>query len=326
MFFLYRIQKILLVVGVLTGTYFLQPFYVRASFAGKEAPAILGVFQGITPCGNTERSVPQISTNATCEMMIWHLLLNQDPATGKPTRYELHSSYGMSQPNTNGIAGGGTKIDLEGSWTILRGTKNNPDAVVYQLNPDDPKLSIYFLKMGDSLLHVLTPEKTMMVGNGGWSYTLNRTDRKEKPDPTAPEADAVIERIAHPAIGDGSGTLGVFQGRTSCHDIVYAFTGIQRDPACMKVKWQLTLYKDPKTDQPTTYQFKGTTTTREGTWTTIRSPKTHPGAIIYALIPGSSEHPVYFLKADDNHLFLLNCKLNFVIGDPLWSFTLSKVH
>jgi hypothetical protein len=64
----------------------------------------------------------------------------------------------------------------EGTWTVLRGTGTRPDAVVYQLDPDKPRESLSFLKADDNILFFLDEGRNLMVGNGDFSYTLNRAD------------------------------------------------------------------------------------------------------------------------------------------------------
>jgi hypothetical protein len=129
----------------------------------------------------------------------------------------------------------------------------------------------------------------------------------------------------------GSETHGVFEGRTPCADVVYHLMKFEPDPGCVKIKWRLTLYQDPKTGQPTTYEYKSVQTNTEavggntGTWAAVRAPQTHGDAILYQLDVEDSEMPVYFLRADDNNLYLLDFDLRFLVGDKLWSYTLSKV-
>ncbi len=93
----------------------------------------------------------------------------------------------------------------------------------------------------------------------------------------------------------------------------------------MKIKWRLTLYQDKMTGGPTTYLYMGTSTIREGTWTILRGANSDPDAILYQLSLDGSHQTVSFLKADENHLFLLDRGLNFLVGDALWSYTLSKI-
>lgn len=286
----------------------------------KSATSVLGIFEGITPCSAVNRPAPQIAADAQCEMMIWHLTLNQDPDTAVPTTYLLRARYGMSQAGTTGTRADATSLVLDGTWTITHGTTANPDAIVYQLNPADPASSLYFVKVDDNLLHVLSPDKRMLVGNGAWSYTLNRTGDKLPTTAITTTASAALPST----VGTGSPLVGVFEGRTPCVEIVYEFTKVTPSAACQKVKWRLYLYQDPATGAPTTYQFDGTHTSREGTWTVTRGAAADPHALVYQLRLDDSARIVSFLKPDDNHLMLLDADLNLMVGDRLWSYTFSR--
>jgi hypothetical protein len=92
----------------------------------------------------------------------------------------------------------------------------------------------------------------------------------------------------------------------------------------MKIKWRLTLYQDQTTGAPSTYLYMGTSTIREGAWTIVRGTERDPDAVVYQLHLDNSQEPVSFLKADENHLFLLDRALNFLVGDALFSYTLSR--
>ena len=64
-----------------------------------------------------------------------------------------------------------------GKWTILKGSKTDLNALVYQLDPDSPGGFLSFLKGDDNILFVLDRERNLMVGNIYFSYTLNRVDK-----------------------------------------------------------------------------------------------------------------------------------------------------
>lgn len=281
---------------------------------------VLGVYEGITPCDNLNRPLPQMSKQAECELMIWNISFYHDETNLEPTIFHLESSYGMSQPNTTGIKGGGIQIIIDGTWTIIQGIPGNPQAIVYQLYPDNEQASAYFLKLDDNLLHVLAPDKKLMVGNGGWSYTLNRTDI---PQNQSSQADRAIEQVS--ASIDEMPTLSVFEGRTPCHDSLTAFTKVSQNADCRKIKWRLTLHRDAITGSPTTYEFKGTEGTREGNWQETQGTKVYPEGIVYQLYLNDSEDHLAFFNVDGNNLFLLDTDLNLMLGNALWSYTLSRV-
>lgn len=101
------------------------------------------------------------------------------------------------------------------------------------------------------------------------------------------------------------------------------FTGF---PAgnCEKIKWQLTLYHDPRAGRPTTFTFRGTRATREGTWTLVRGTAPDPNATVYRLDPEPPHRPISFQKADDNILLLLDGIRRLMLGDASWSYTLNR--
>ena len=285
--------------------------------------ATFAVFAGITPCDDLPRPLPQIPVDTACEQMIGDLTLYQDPQTGTPTTYQLHAAYGLPQQNTQGLVGGGTKLALAGNWTITHGTSTNPNALVYQLNPDNPQTAVAFLKADDNILLLLDRATNLMVGNAAWSYTLNRTDRAPQA-PAAPGPAVPAPVTPPPSLPMGAFTPGVFEGRTPCDAITLAFTGF---PAadCQRIKWRLTLYQDPATGAPSIYKFQGTQTTREGTWTIERGTKTDPAAVVYRFDLDPPHPPAFFLQADDNLLLLLDHDRTLLVGDALMSYTLSRV-
>jgi hypothetical protein len=156
-----------------------------------------------------------------------------------------------------------------------------------------------------------------MVGNGGWSYTLNRTDQRNEAQPISLPVEPVTSPVA-------ISMPGVFEGRMPCADLVAEFTQFPADPACIKIKMRLTLNRDLRTGEPMTYFLQGTETTREGTWTESLGTPVHPNGLVYRLALDTPERFIAFLRMDDNHLFLLDENFHLMVGDALWSYTLSR--
>ena len=136
--------------------------------------SVLGIFAGSTLCGDIIRPLHKISQQADCALVEWKLTLYQDPLTRKPTNYKLTGVYRFIVKPTNMFSEPGTKTETEGKWTIVRGSKSNTRAIVYQLDPGKPQRSIRLLKLGDNLLHILDQEGGLMIGSSLGSYTLNR--------------------------------------------------------------------------------------------------------------------------------------------------------
>lgn len=123
-------------------------------------PHVLGVFEGRTPCQELARQL-NVVTSAECNKIKWRLILFQDPATHAPTSYRLEGFVYRKPPRT-------------GKWRILKGTTTDPQAIVYQLDPEIAGGFQSFLKGDDNILFFLDKERNLLVGNEDFSYTLNR--------------------------------------------------------------------------------------------------------------------------------------------------------
>jgi hypothetical protein len=157
-----------------------------------------------------------------------------------------------------------------------------------------------------------------MVGNGGWSYTLNRK---------APPANDLtgLPSWTTSLSGDTAGQA-IFDGRTPCRDFAGQYN-LQVAGDCHKLKWKLTLSRHPKTNEPTTYTLQSTLTGHKitgGDWTIIKGIETNPGAIIYQLDPDKPDRSVSFLVGDENVLFFLDRGNRLLTGNGDFSFTLNR--
>jgi NlpE N-terminal domain len=294
-------------------------------------PSTPGVFVGSSPCAYISRSLLKIPETADCELIKWHLTLYSDPSTLAPTTYELNYFYGLPEQGTNGLSRVRTKVERKGRWTAVRGTRTDPDAIVYRLDGDKPQESLSFLKLDDYLVHLLDRDGGLMVGSAGWSYTLNRVgDYGRQTQQTRPLSISTVESSAPtpsvPPVTADSVVLGAFVGRSPCRDAAIQLNkAVKAD--CVKVKWDLTLYRNPSTLTPTTYKLKGTfyrERIREGKWTIVRGIKVNPDAIVYQLDPDKPQESLSFFKAADNILFFLDKERNLLIGNGDFSYTLNK--
>lgn len=130
-------------------------------------------FVASTPCDGVRLFVDMPATKE-CDFIRWNLVLYQDPDDLTPTLFKLIATYGVGKPNTNGFMGGGTRTEIVGKWSIVNTTRSGEDAVVYRLEPEGRDVSISILKIDDNIFHLLDAHHDLMIGNGGWSYTLNR--------------------------------------------------------------------------------------------------------------------------------------------------------
>jgi hypothetical protein len=139
----------------------------------QKGPSVSGIFEGRPPCKGLAKQL-KIATPADCEKLKCNLTLYQDPETMQPTTFALT------------IIGGGEVVKaadgsaylqkvIKGKWTISKGVKGNPDAVVYGLE-FDPGAYLYLVKGDENVLFVLDENKGFSVGNEDFSYTLNRVE------------------------------------------------------------------------------------------------------------------------------------------------------
>ena len=142
------------------------------------------IFAGTTPCGNIIRPLHNITPEPDCQLeeckcflVEWELILYMDAASKEPTRFKLKGINRYSVKETNMYSEPGVKSEAEGKWTIIRGTKTDPNAVLYQLNPDKPGINLSFLKLNDNLIHIVDQNEKLMIGNEFHSYTLNRVSK-----------------------------------------------------------------------------------------------------------------------------------------------------
>jgi hypothetical protein len=128
-----------------------------------KGPQVHGYFEGRSPCQEIVTMLGAVGREA-CIKIKWQLILFQDPATGGPTTYAIGGFAWRNPPRT-------------GKWAIVKGTKEDPDAVVYQLDPDKPEGFFSFMKADENILLFLDKERNLLVGNSRFSYTLNRASR-----------------------------------------------------------------------------------------------------------------------------------------------------
>src|SRR5688500_13513373 len=86
-----------------------------------------------------------------------------------------------------------------------------------------------------------------MIGNGGWSYTINRVHPVDENAPL-PYLSVLPE--------DNQKEI-IYEGRTPCTELVNQYN-IDAPDDCMKLKWLLTLHRHPQTLEPSTYLLKRT--------------------------------------------------------------------
>jgi hypothetical protein len=302
--------------------------WVAAAWLGYVWLGSAAEFVGSTPCeAGTREFLGGLAADAPCHCIVWKVTLSTNESTGLATTYTLAAQYRVPTRSNPNQSEDGPTVTSRGTWDIAKGAQCGPDAVVYRMTAENSKRSLLFVKVGENLLHLLNADRSLAVGNGGWSYTLNRAERVEKiVEPaiaaTVPDMSYKISPMA-----TGAAVFGVFEGRSPCHGIGGELD-MPQHAGCNKVKWRVTLYQNPETSAPTKYKVEGTLfrrAPREGTWSVIRGTKTDPNAVVYRLRETEKQPALLLWRADTNVLFFLDEKREPMVGSGEFSYTLNRV-
>jgi hypothetical protein len=143
--------------------------------AGRAQPLVMAEFVGTSPCDTLPREfVGGIPVTAPCHCITWELTFFTNQSARMPATYKLVASYGLPGRNDPNQIEDGPRVEQQGTWKMLKGMKTNSRALVYRITADKSESSLSFVKVGENLLHFLNPDTTLMIGNAGWSYTLNK--------------------------------------------------------------------------------------------------------------------------------------------------------
>lgn len=234
-------------------------------------------------------------------------------------KYFLSQDWGYHVDNRTYLKQG--KTSRSGKWEITKGRNGDPNGTVVQLDPGKPN-SIAFASFDQYILHLLDPNKNLALGDSGASYTLSSYTISD----VLPAGNLGVASDS-----DVSAETN-FSGRSPCVEIAKEMNHpVSAD--CLKLKWSVDFYRDPKTLTPTTYRLRGTLyrneargteTIREGKWKVIKGTKTDPNAIVYELASFGSDGPILLLKADPNILFFLARNGHLLVGDRDFSYTLNR--
>lgn len=249
-------------------------------------------YTGSTPAGTVVRSFLEIPFADSVDFIRWQLKL-----TGN--EYTLTCNYGISKPNTNGFING-KQVTLKGA---LHAEKNK-----YLLRYGSKVLQL--AEFNKDLLHIMDAGSHLLVGNGGWSYTLNNL----KP--------SVSNQVNITSLQTPLKDSIVYEGRTPCGVPGIISAGMQ----CYKLKWQIVLYGNAKLNIPGTYKVYGTPYRKAGgktgKWKIITGKS---GSIIYQLDHENGNAFLYLLKPDENLLLFINADEKLLVGDEDFSYTINKV-
>ena len=248
-------------------------------------------FIGSTPAASDVRNFLQIPLADSIDFIRWKIVLSENS-------YQLNCNYGIGKPNTNGFINGGKTI-------TLKGTLNREKDVYKLLNG---QRSLMMVSLNDDLFHLLDKNKKLLIGNGGWSYTLNNA---------SPKHLSVLNFTSDKAIARDS---MVFDGRTPC-----GVPGIvEQGKNCYKLKWRITLY--PKAgNEIAKCKILGTGMRpygKAGKWNIVNAKN---GKVVYEISDDDGKPLLHLLKLDENVLAFIDSDGKLLVGNEDFSYTLNRV-
>jgi len=134
-----------------------------------KGPGIYGVFEGRTPCAPISDQLSG-QTAPNCDHLKWQIIFFRDSITNMPTNFIFTSELFDRHPQ-------------KGKWHIIRGSKKEPAAIMYELDFETGKKPLFLLKADENVLFVLDEKQNALTGNQDFSYTLNRVQKVRRPLP-----------------------------------------------------------------------------------------------------------------------------------------------
>ena len=250
-------------------------------------------YTGSTPAGPEVRHFLGIPLSDSVDFIRWMLTINDN-------QYTLDCNYGLSKPNTAGFINNGKMIKLSG----LVSNKNN----IYQFGNKNSYLNVAIINI--NILQLLDDNKNMLVGNGGWSYTLNNT-----------AVVATTNSInVNPSYMPFKDSL-LLEGRTPC-----AIPGLlQEGTVCYKLKWLIVMYNNGKSNTGSYIVFSNLWSRQQkksGTWSFIKNNGNYS---FYQLTDANKKLPFFLVKMDDNIFMFADKDGSLLVGDEDFSYTLNRI-
>jgi len=278
-------------------------------------------YVGTTPCGDAVRAfIGGMPAGATCYAIKWELTLDKlDGAS----RWRLTAVYGVPPSPNSGQMIDGPSVTRQGvlvASTVLRfGGESN----LFRLT-GDAGTSIALVQIGNDVVHLSRDDGSLVPGTPGWSYMLTRRDRVEPP--VVEIARASEGSYSLPPKDTGSQVVGIFGGRSPCAGLARE-SKLSDAEGCARIKWRVTLLKDPRTNQPTIYKVdnslnRGRTWT--GAWRITHGAPGFPDATVYELEAGPTHGRILLLRADDSVVVFLDQQRQPLPGNADLSYTLNR--
>ncbi len=266
-------------------TSFIFTLFIVCFANGKEK-----TFTASTPAGNLIKQFLGIPISDSIDYLQWRVVL-REKSYSITCNYTILAMQGQTKETK--------RLELNGS--LYRNTN------IYRLNKNTRVLRL--AEINSDLLHILNSDNSLLIGNGGWSYTMNSVHPSLNND--------IFLRAKPTVIKDSM----IFVGRTPCGDPRI----IPQNNPCYKLKWKIVFYGNPSGNLPTKCIVYATPYRKEagkrGTWKIVAEPN---GKILYQLYDENGKPFLYLQKADENILLFTDADGRLLTGDEDFSFTLNR--
>lgn len=264
------------------------------------------IWVGSTPCSDELKVKLGINEKDSVDFIRWDLRLIDSK------RFTLTIHYGISKPNTLGFITGGEHKSFDGM--VLK-SKSNQGPAILTLHSPLLKSNINFAALSSHVYHFLNEQNKLMVGNGGWSYSLSNKD--------SVRVSENLPRNISPLDFNIENSTLTFVGRTPCEPVNSEYN-LALSESCLKIKWLMKLYVDPVTKRPTSFHWSRTgnrTSLIEGTWSI---EKINDAVICHFRLRKPFE-AMDLVVVDENILYFLDKNHNLMAGDENFSFALNRI-
>lgn len=282
--------------------------FFSASCSGQAAVVVKPdlVLIGSTPAGPEVRSALKIDQTAAIDFIRWEIAMNSADRT-----YALSINYGEGQPNTNDFKGGGEWRKINGQYKIVPGSEHQ----ILSFNTGGDQFSL--VRISENVFHFIEAPGRLLRGSGGWGYSLSRRS------PVAEKPRELVSFSKH-LLEERSSM--VFTGRTPCVDFRRA--DLTPGPHCYKLKWKLTLERNPSIGTIGKYRLESTVSRQipvVGTWSLVNGTHESPNALLLVLDVDDPARRLTFFVADEKIIYLMTDGSKPGIGNDDFGFSLTRM-
>ncbi len=282
---------------------------------------------GSTPCDPSVREMIGIPKEASGDFIRWKLDLTEKSKRTVPLygSFRLQADYGIGKNGTPWFKPDSGSVIHSGRYGTVEGFNEDPSIRLIRFyRGDNRSYQVTLLRLNDNVYHLISNDQKLMVGNGGWSFTLNRSSTSTS---TSTIEDTRLPAITHSVLFVDDSTISTsYVARTPSQPFAADYN-LEIEPEWKKLKWLLKLYRDSVTFQPTTYSLARTDdrpTESTGRWQILRGIPGNPSIVVFQLDHDIPEKTTSLLYGDQNVLFLLTKQNQLYVGNDDFSFTFNR--